>query len=273
MSKSNKPSGARDLSDHQADWAVYPTMIDDSPAFILADLGWAESHPDLTRTTWLHVRFPFTEQTEDGLPAPETMDQVEAIEESLITPIESALNAVHVGSMSHQGFRHVFFYAPTDRGLADAVRIAAGQYPKNIPSGISREDPDWDLYGDVLWPEGWSMEFVLNARVCSNLLDAGDDAEQARPIDHLAYFSNPNSRGEFESWLKDNDYQVVDLNERSKEDDDSDDEEFNPFAIEFVHTGPADPYELSNRSWDLREKAASLGGEYDGWATEPVKAE
>lgn len=247
------------------DWGLYPNTVDGTPAWVTADLAYADA-PDPTRTTFVHVRFPLPDCNDEGLPMEKGLELIEQIEDEVIPLMEERFKALHVGSMSHARQRHVFFYTASDKGLADALRPLAMMFPTSAPSAMSRPDPAGDMYTQLLLPDEWQNEFISNHRVCEVLESQGDNADTPRPIEHLALFTTELGRERFAGKLRELGYRVKPIS-----DDAATDEDDPVYPIEFEHTGPTDPFDLTDRTVKLADEALDLDGEYDGWQAKPVK--
>lgn len=249
----------------KTDWGLYPTEIDGTPAWVTAELSFAEE-PDPTRTTFVHIRFPLPDCNEEGLPQEAGLERIVQIEEEVLPLMEDRFKALHVGSMSHASQRHLFFYTANDKGLAEALRPLAAMFPGSAPSAMSRPDPTGDMYTSLLLPDDWQAEFIQNHRVCEALLSQGDNPEEARPIEHLAVFTTILGRERFAAKARELGYRIKPTpDEPSGEGDDE------VFPLEFEHTGTTDPFELTERTTALADEATECDGEYDGWQAAPIK--
>jgi len=244
------------------DWGLYPTEIDGTPAWVTAELSFAEQ-PDPTRTTFVHVRFPLPGCNEEGLPQEEGLTRIVEIEEEVLPLMEERFKAQHVGSMSHAGLRHLFFYVASDKGLAEALRPFAAMFPSSAPSAMSRPDPEGEMYTQLVLPDDWQHEFIQNHRLCEALLEEGDNPEQERAIGHAALFTSELGRERFAAKVRGLGYRVKP----------ADDAEAEPgvFALEFEHTGPTDPFDLTERTTALADEAMEQDGEYEGWEAPPAR--
>lgn len=253
-------------SPRKQDWGLYPTEIDGTPAWVTAELSFADQ-PDPSRATFVHIRFPLPDCNEEGLPMENGLERIVEIEEELLPLMEERFKALHVGSMSHASQRHLFFYTANDKGLAEALRPLAAMFPGSAPSAMSRPDPTGDMYTQLVLPDDWQSEFIQNHRVCEALLSAGDNPEAQRPIDHLAVFTSELGRERFAAKARELGYRVKPI---ADEPDDSPADD-RVFALEFEHTGPTDPFDLTERTTVLADEATECDGEYDGWQAPPTR--
>jgi hypothetical protein len=162
--------------------------------------------------------------------------------------------------MSHASQRHVFFYTANDKGLAEALRPLAAMFPDSAPSAMSRPDPSGDMYTQFVLPDDWQMEFIQNHRVCEVMLSQGDNPEKERPIEHLALFTTELGRERFASRARELGYRVKPIADDASAGEGDD----KVYPIEFEHTGPTDPFDLTDRTTILADEAMEQDGEYDG---------
>lgn len=249
----------------ESDWGIFPSSIDDQPAWVFADLKFnPAAASDLKSLT--HVRFAVASTDEDGLPTPEATAAMHAVEDAVVAVLEP-LGAVHVGSVTCAGTRSMYFYSKNDRGLADALRVVAAQFPASPPSAMTRPDPKHEVFTSLLTPNIWQEQFVKNTRVSSALQQHGDNNELPRSITHFAYFSTAEGKSSFAEIVKDQGFTIVDEAEHAAPDTRS---PF-PWAIKFEREDVIDVLELTNLTAELMDAAMASQGEYDGWETHIVK--
>jgi regulator of RNase E activity RraB len=253
-------------SSRKQDWGLYPTEIDGTPAWVTAELSFAEEPDPMGRTTFVHIRFPLPDCNEEGLPQEKGLQRIEQIEDEVIPLMEERFKALHVGSMSHAKQRHLFFYTASDKGLSEALRPFAAMFPDSAPSAMSRPDPTGDMYTSLILPDDWQSEFIQNHRVCEALLSEGDNPEKERPIEHLALFTTELGRERFAGRARELGYRVKPAADAAEGEPDAE-----VFPIEFEHTGTTDPFDLTERTTILADEAMELDGEYDGWQAAPTK--
>ena len=251
--------------DHQPEtpsYGRYPSEIDGHAAWVSVSVDWMRE-PDARKTNWLHVRFPYSPALGDGLPSDKAIAMIDQAEDLIVALLEDKLKAEHVGSVSAAGMRHVYFYAPSDRGLADALRLVPAQVPTCNPSAMSRVDKEHKLFEQTLEPDLAQFEFMKNAWVLEQLSEHGDKHAAEHRIEHYAYFPTVDARTQFIAGLVEGEYEVEE--EFAEERDGA-----KAYGVRFTHSGPIEIFELSDRTSELAGNAMELDGEYEGWETEPV---
>lgn len=245
-------------------YGLFPTEIDGRPGWVTVSMDWL-ARPDPSKATWLHIRFPFQPADAQGLPTPGAMEVINQVEDMIVPMLEEKLKAQHVGSISSGGARNVYFYAPSDRGMADALRLVAARFPAAAPGGIGRSDPQHQLFAELLEPDLGQFEFMKNAWVLEQLEQAGDDHAAPRMIEHFASFPTAEGREQFAGELPELD---LALGEDAFFTEARDGAE--AFIVKFTQHAGVEIFALSDLTAQLAQNAIDAGGEYEGWETEPV---
>lgn len=99
-----------------------------------------------------------------------------------------------------------------------------------------------------------------NERVAELLNEHGDALDQARPVQHWAYFPTEASRAQFLSFIEQR-FANIDAYTNPLS-------EGKEYAVSFWHTGVPDSDSMTEITDALSLAAESCGGEYDGWETQ-----
>ena len=102
-----------------------------------------------------------------------------------------------------------------------------------------------------------------NEDVIAVLIENGDALDQARPIEHWAYFPTEEGRARFIAYIEPR-YANIACSMNS---------EFGgkEYCITFSHTGIPDADAITEITSALSLAADSCGGEYDGWETQVIR--
>ncbi len=243
-------------------WDFYFCTIDEKVASIFLDLGIADSAPLKEYQVLAYVRVFMNQPREDGLSSNDETDSLNALEDQLESALTVDETAVYVGRSTSDGYRDFFFYASDAENWSSAVAEAMGELPSYKFEQGSREDDEWVLFFDFLYPSEVNWQVIQNRRVCENLEDKGDSFKEERVIDHWAYFPNQESLKEFEQKVVDLGFKVCGYSGAE------------PDQSEFgIHISRADlpTYDtIDDITLPLFDLAKELGGEYDGWTTTVV---
>jgi uncharacterized protein (TIGR01619 family) len=241
-------------------WDFYPCRVEDEPATIMLNLALAKEAPleTLSICTWLRV--PLKSPRPDGLSSPEEFDRLCEIGDALEAAVDEASTQLrYVGRCTCGGRRD--FYAYAESGVAaeavlSSVMAAFPEYEFDIGH---REDPEWKLYREFLYPTDRSMQLIYNRRVLEALEESGDPLSESRPIRHFVYFDANTQIEAFRQALVIAGFEIVGggLSE------DSDRQ-----SIVFERSESVDFLHVNQLTMQLLDLANSHGGDYDGWETE-----
>lgn len=239
------------------DWDVYFTHVDDKPASILLDLGFAEEAPIPGLSVLAYVTVDFLDPDENGMSGQSEHARLVALEDALI-PALTHETCIFVGRCTTAGQRDFFFYMDNAKGVEEKVEaVMAGfdEYPWDM--GLV-EEPGWDTYLEFLFPDDQGMDTIRNNRVRRNLLAEGDNLAAPREIDHWLQFV---SRNDLDAFLLEADREGFRATVRDKERD-------KPYELLLQREDT--PEDIDDVTWPLRELAGAHGGVYDGWGCRVV---
>lgn len=104
-------------------------------------------------------------------------------------------------------------------------------------------------------------ERELDLEVIENSVKHGDLADQARPIEHFAYFPGQSGADKFAEWAKGAGFQIDEVAAR----------EGVKWVVRFSKVGPLEIEEIVAQRVAAKDASAKFGGEYDGWETALVR--
>lgn len=249
------------MSDTQERWEVYPSRVQDKFAMFAVNLGVAEEAP-FSNLRWLNVvRIPFR-ATASGMPSDEANATLYAIEDLLHAQAASR-GGMQVGRLTVGGRREFFLYTATNDAELVTAEIEK-KFPDVEVEAFSREDSEWEVYFDFLFPTPVDFRRIDNQRVVRALAEHGDDPTLARDVDHFAYFPSAEARRTFRDEILAGGF-TVDYEEEG------DSGELR-FGIAFRSHGPVDLSSVDQVTIPLFVRADELGGSYDGWGCAVTKA-
>lgn len=246
-------------------WDFYPCRVEDEPATIMLNLGLAQAAPvaELPVCAWLRVLL--VSPRADGLSSSEEFDRLCEIGDALEAAIAEAPTPIrYAGRCTCSGRRD--FYVYTASGLAaeallSSVMAAFAEY--DFDTGY-REDPQWSLYREFLYPGPRSLQLINNRRVLEALEGSGDCLTQSRPVRHFVDFEADASLAAFRQALGLAGFDIV--GERIDEKTGRQGLVFQRSeSVEFVH--------INDLTMQLLDLVNSHGGNYDGWETEVRRPE
>lgn len=236
-------------------WEFYPVAVEGQPASIFVDLALAADapHPDFPIVAFvrLHLRSP----RPDGLAGQEEFADLTALEDALIPRIIGEGQAIFAGRSTGRGMRDFFFYVhDPDRFEREAISAMVGFETYRFELG-SRDDPQWSVYADFLFPTPLDMQRILNRQLIDQLRENGDDLLKARPIDHSAVFAEAGQASAFVAWAQENGFGIA----QNGEEPDAQDRRI---VVIMRHDKPVD---IDRVALSVFDRAIGLGGVYDGW--------
>jgi regulator of RNase E activity RraB len=240
-------------------WDFYPCRVEDEPASIMLNLGLAKEAPleMLPVCSWLRVALKSPRP--DGLSSSDEFDRLCEIGDALEAAVDEASTQIrYVGRCTCAGRRD--FYAYAESGVAaeavlSSVMAAFAEY--EFDTG-HREDPQWRLYREFLYPTDRSMQLINNRRVLEALESSGDPLTASRPIRHFVDFDANADLDAFRQALAIGGFEIVGGGVSEKTGRQS---------IVFERTESVDFLHINQLTIQLLDLANSHGGDYDGWET------
>jgi hypothetical protein len=248
------------MSDH---WEFFPCNMDGRDAFIFVDVGIAEAIHEAP-STLIRVRLTFRSVHPTGLPTEEDMEPANAIEDRL-EEFALSVDDWYVGRITTDGFRDFYVYStqsPIDwANLITTLNEESGYMLKLS----ALDDPKHECYFQYLYPADEDWRVIGDLRVIQQVAEAGDDGQEARPINHWTYFDNEADAAPFIAWAESADFLLLPGSAPTEESDE--------YCVRLQHEGTLALDDITSRTIELVRKAAEFGGRYDGWETPVVKTE
>jgi Family of unknown function (DUF695)/Regulator of ribonuclease activity B len=245
------------------DWDFWVCQIDDKPVSIFVDLGIDPTVPISGYRKLGCVRLQMNEPRQDGLSSAEELSNLVEIEDLLCARICADRACVFVGRSTSQTRRVFYFYHNEAIDFTAAVSREMGGFPDYRFHVEIRDDPQWTLYRELLYPPLDDLQRILNRRVCDQLRKNRDELLRPRVIDHCAYFSKTSAREEFIKHVLEAGFEL--------RIDDLWNDPHGRFRVEFSRSDI--PNQIDAVTIPLFHKIQELSGEYDGWGCEVVGGE
>jgi hypothetical protein len=243
------------------DWDFYSCEVDGHPASVYLDMAIAEDAPlpRLPVAAWVQLRLQ--QPCEEGLSSNEEGATLSAIEAALTASLV-AKSTAYVGRLTTNGRCDFYFYTSSASGWKERVASALQAFPDYTFTCGSRPDREWDIYFDRLSPSDEDLVRVQNRRLCDALQRSGERFEQARPIEHTAYFPDAAARARFIDRATRLDCRVVEMLEPEVRGE--------QFGVRVSAIGIPSHALIDERVLPLFQAAEDCGGEYDGWETQVI---
>lgn len=243
------------------DWDFYFCRVDDRAASIFVDLGVASQAPIESLPNLGYVRIHMRAPREDGLSSQDEFQALSTLEDALET-LQVDGESAYVGRNTSNGCRDLYFYIRTTEHWHQKVAATMRSFPAYEFESGTRADPSWTTYFDFLHPSEEDRERIQNRRTCDVLERQGDRLDQERPIDHWAYFPEPDSRHAFIAEAKALGYIIQELIEPE--------DKQRSYGVRLSSVGRPSLHEIDDLTLPLFRAARAHGGEYDGWEAQVV---
>src|SRR5690606_19606188 len=122
-----------------------------------------------------------------------------------------------------------------------------------------REDVQWRLYREFLYPTNRSLQLINNRRVLEALEQRGDPLTESRPVRHFVDFDADAEIEAFRQALAIGGFEIVGGGAIEESDRQS---------IVFERIESVDFLHINDLTMQLLDLANSHGGDYDGWETQ-----
>jgi len=241
----------------EEDFDFYLSRMGKDPVAVLVDLGAGPHLPDPDLNVRVRVLLHLREPGADGLVTAEERPRLYEATDRLAAAVGEGLGGVLVGRVMVQGLADLVFYAPgTAVGQIDELRRMVDGVREEYDVDLDvAPDISWQFYREVLWPDAYEHQFILNNRVLRQLEQAGDDPTCARPVDHLVFLPDRERARTAAEQLR---ALGFDIPEPEAEEDGS-------FRIAFQGETALDDGAIHEHVASILGVVLPLEGSYDGW--------
>jgi hypothetical protein len=240
-------------------WEEYCTAIDGHVALVRVELTAAQDLQRLDAPNLLRVQYLLQKPDGDGLPG-----EVDArIIHELTAELQDWIGAAggrFVGEVSAAGQHSWLFYMPC--GWVEAANLVHRiGLRKGVALGAEMTpDARHAAYFEELLPSAEELRKTRLARRLAELAARGDDAAQARPVEHTVTFDNRTQALSFAGWARQRGFVVTAMNPPARMGE--------RFELKFHRVMALEPARLEEDIAQVEETAARLGGAYLGWRAE-----
>ena len=188
-------------SNYQPDWTFYFSNVNDKLSSIATDLNLVSIAPVGGQEYIFYVSIKMPNPKANGLSSNEDAEELWKIEDEIMNVFESSkVNYTHVGRLTSDGMRDLFFFCENTRFMEEQVSIAMKSFPNYTFDTGHKSDKDWKGYFDFLYPLPRQMQQIQNKRVLEQLQKSGDDLTKPREVFHWIYFKTQNELDQFENF-------------------------------------------------------------------------
>ena len=154
---------------------VYEARIDEKRIIFVLDMEAAEHAPLASHPIRLQLRVAMRQPREDGMRSSDESDELHALEDKIVGRLERGPDAVYVGRFVAEGYTTFVFYVPRafmehQNGPIDFI----GDVSPYEPQWLTEHDPEWEFYGEFLFPDTYSLQSMSNRKLLQILMDKGE---------------------------------------------------------------------------------------------------
>lgn len=249
-----------DNSIHEEEWDFYFSNVDDVIGSFYVDLGLIKIAPINDKPNLVWVSLKMNNPREDGLSSNDEFDKLREIEDRLNEFISSKHNSIYAGRLTSNNHRDFYFYFGDTTLYDNTISEAMVAFPSYSYEFGIKEDKEWELYLEFIYPNPRQYQSIQNHRVVENLESNGDTLTKQRQVDHWIYFKTQDDRQNFLTKIKDEGFQII--NQATiKESTDF------PYTLQIARVDNVDLDSVNAYTLSLWELAGEYNGDYDGWET------
>jgi hypothetical protein len=132
-------------------WTLAQGVMDGQPIIVRMNKSISERRDQQRQMPyWLKIVVPLREPDSNGFARGAEADELEALEERLITSIEGSGEGVLVGVLSSGGIREYMVYARTAEGVSEAVAAFGRDSQWHQIQYAVQRDNEWSAYKEFL---------------------------------------------------------------------------------------------------------------------------
>lgn len=235
-----------------ADWSSYFARVEGEPISVAVDLALRDSAPQPAKPSAYTIAVTLREPDRHGMTGANEYRALQRIEEELASALEPA-GLIEAGRVTGRGMRTFHYYGPESDDVARCVSGVMSAHNEYTYSLLAADDPLWAIYTNYLYPDPEQMAFANDMKALQVLIDAGDDLEKRRPIEHTVTFDDREKRDGFARVMANKGYRVaIDTNGN---------------AVRCAKLETVDPFKITEMRVALTTLAEEFGGDYSGWST------
>lgn len=241
-----------------ANWDFYFCEVDENAALISVDLNLAEFAPNVQLPYVVYISLKINNKSAKGFPAPSELGTLCRIEDHLLARIGRQNTALFCGRVTTNGCRDLIFFAQNPTRTIALLEAGMRQFPQYKFEAGWKEDPDWDMYFNFLFPNENELNAIFNQRVVAQLRKSGTPLTEKRHLVHTAYFQNETDRDRFILRAIDDFFRVESVSR-----DDS--KTTNRWVVRIGRPDYVDIARINSLTSELLEATRACNGVYDGW--------
>jgi regulator of RNase E activity RraB len=170
-----------------------------------------------------------------------------------------------LGGSPRIGRREFYYYSSEPSTFEKAVKNAMKCSPDYEFDWGTQNDPSWNQYLNVLFPDEDDLQKMLNREVLDVMGENGDKPETPREVLHWVYFTRESDRSDFEAALQIKGYRIESETHHSGEE--------NPYSVCFGKVQECTGEAIDKVVSEMTKLAEQFQGNYDGWEAQVMSDE
>ena len=246
------------LQDIPEAWETYPALVDDKPAMFFLNMGLVQAAPIESAPHLYLVKIEMNDPGDNGLGTGAEAEGFMPLEDAIYDAAKAA-DLYFAGRVRNAGHWEMGLYGGAGVEISEVLdRMGPAIAGRKIMVG-GGEDPEWGFLLEYLAPDRERWQWIMDHRVVRQLMQAGDDVDKPRTVDHVAHFPTEAALEAFVTAAK-----VQGFEESQRHEDKEDPGEL-PWMVEVQRKDPVGVNEIHDVVMGLIEIVEEHDGDYDGW--------
>lgn len=247
-------------------WESYVKTVDGHKALLSFNAGVSDIAPDDSLMYVAFVKVKLNNPQENGLVTQEESHDVNFIEDRL--EMESLRWKVgkYIGRIISQGEVNYIYYLKMDFEWSNVVEATMKEFSNYNYEFGSRIDAEWEVYKNLLFPNIKEWQIIVNHHTCDSLKEKGDNLQEARAIEHKAYFKTSKERILFTKELESENFKLIKEYEVPFNNE-------TMYGVVFYRVDRVFYYDIDALSIKIIDLTFKFNGQYDGWECSVIAKE
>lgn len=239
-------------------WETYPAYVDGKPAMFFLNMGLVQAAPVAEAPALYLVKVQMKDPGPNGVGTGDEGEAFMPIEDALCGAATAA-GYYFAGRVRSDGHWELGFYGKPDLEISDVLDEVGPQIAGLEIMVGGGEDPEWGFLLEYLAPDRERWQWIMDHRVVRQLMEAGDDIEKPRTVDHALHFKTEPALDAFVAAAGNEGFK------ESQRSEDKDNGGERPWMVEVQREDAVEVNNIHDAVMYLTELAEAEDGEYDGW--------
>jgi regulator of RNase E activity RraB len=240
-------------------WEIYMKNLEGHPASIQFNAGISMDVEEIKYAypTVAFVKAKLKEPNEHGLLSEHEEPEILFMEDKLEASMIKFRIGKYVGRVISDGYVTFLYYVQYTYNWPDFIAYALNEHESyEVTNGYS-EDPEWNYYNKLLYPNAKEWQMIQNHKVCDNLRKQGDNLHMERLVEHKLYFEDDGKKEALKNALEAMKFQIKEeiTNEEGVK------------GLHFYRLDKVFYHDIDELTLHLIDIAQSHNAQYDGWET------